>query len=223
MGVPAFYRWLTEKYPKVVQDILEERVPEHGEVDITAPNPSGLECDNLYIDMNGIIHPCSHPEVGKQPDTEEEMYNNVCLYVDRLMRVIRPRKMLFLAIDGVAPRAKMNQQRSRRFRSAQEARELKEIEAVVRTELDVTPTKEPWDSNVITPGTTFMVRLAEYLRFYIRKRLSEDAAWRNLRVLFSDASIPGEGEHKIMSHIRLQRAQPGYLPNTVHVLHGTSS
>jgi XRN 5'-3' exonuclease N-terminus len=41
---------------------------------------------NLYIDMNGIIHPCSHPEVGGQPKTEE-MYNNVYLYVDCLMQV----------------------------------------------------------------------------------------------------------------------------------------
>jgi 5'-3' exoribonuclease 2 len=232
MGVPAFYRWLTEKYPKVVQDVLEERVPaDTDEIDwSTNPNPSGLECDNLYIDMNGIIHPCSHPEIGKQPDSEEEMYNNVCLYVDRLLRVMRPRQLVYLAIDGVAPRAKMNQQRSRRFRAAQEARELKEIEQTVRQELEVTvdetndPEKSdqgPWDSNVITPGTPFMVNLANYIRFYIRKRLSTDPNWKHLRVLFSDASIPGEGEHKIMSHIRLQRAQPGYLPNTVHVLHGT--
>jgi 5'-3' exoribonuclease 2 len=228
MGVPAFYRWLTEKYPKVVQDILEERVPEYtDEIDWTLPNPSGLECDNLYIDMNGIIHPCSHPEVGKQPDSEEEMYNNVCLYVDRLLRIMRPRKLVYLAIDGVAPRAKMNQQRARRFRAAQEARELKEIEQTVRVELEVTADQQetnaggPWDSNVITPGTTFMVKLAQFIRFYIRKRLSTDKNWKHLRILFSDASIPGEGEHKIMSHIRLQRAQPGYMPNTVHVLHGT--
>ena len=231
MGVPAFYRWLSEKYPKIVQDVLEERVKVVGDstvkvpFDATRPNPSGIECDNLYIDMNGIIHPCSHPEQGPQPSTEEEMYENVAHYVDHLFRVIRPRKLLYLAIDGVAPRAKMNQQRSRRFRSAQEAREHQEVEENVRQELqkmgqNVPPAKKAWDSNVITPGTPFMLRLADFIRFYIRKRISTDKAWKGIRVIFSDASVPGEGEHKIMEHIRLQRSQPGYDPNLVHVLHG---
>jgi 5'-3' exoribonuclease 2 len=230
MGVPAFYRWLSEKYPKIVQDILEDRVHlDNGSTripfDWSKPNPSGLECDNLYIDMNGIIHPCSHPEIGPQPNTEEEMFENVCRYVDRMVRVMRPRQMLYLAIDGVAPRAKMNQQRARRFRSAQEARENRELEETVRQELvktgqNIPPTKKAWDSNVITPGTSFMLRLSEFLRFYVRKRLTEDKQWKHLRVIFSDASVPGEGEHKIMSHIRLQRSQAGYDPNLVHVLHG---
>jgi len=251
MGVPAFYRWLSEKYPKIVQDVLEQRIhlsPNSTSItlpfDLTKPNPSGLECDNLYIDMNGIIHPCSHPENGPQPNTEEDMYDNVCRYVDRLMRAARPRKLLYLAIDGVAPRAKMNQQRSRRFRSAQEAREQKELENNIKKSLmeaghmfeskakdnhdnnnddgnhknkGVT---SAWDSNVITPGTKFMLNLSEYIRFYIRKRISTDPAWKQITVIFSDASIPGEGEHKIMSHIRLQRTQPNYNPNLVHILHG---
>jgi len=233
MGVPAFYRWLSEKYPKIVQDVLEERVhlvAGHGSIrvpfDATQPNPSGLEADNLYIDMNGIIHPCSHPENGPQPKNEQEMYDNVCLYVDRLMRAVRPRKLLYLAIDGVAPRAKMNQQRSRRFRSAQEARERAETEVQVRESLEEQgvkvppPSEQPWDSNVITPGTKFMIDLSEYIRFYVRKRIATDKAWKNIKVIFSDASVPGEGEHKIMSHVRQQRAQPGYNPNLVHVLHG---
>lgn len=190
MGVPAFFRWLTEKYPKVLEDVVEERVKLAGgdgtvriAFDSTKPNPSGIDCDNLYIDMNGIIHPCSHPEQGPQPKTEEEMYENVCHYVDRLFRAMRPRKLLYLAIDGVAPRAKMNQQRSRRFRSAQEARENHEVEENIRIELTkngqrVPPSKKAWDSNVITPGTPFMLRLADFIRFYIRKRIETDEAWQ---------------------------------------------
>jgi len=233
MGVPAFFRWLTEKYPKVLQDVLEARlgVAQTGTVlpfDSTQANPSGLECDNFYIDMNGIIHPCSHPENGPQPQSEVEMYENVCRYIDRLFRVARPRKLLYLAIDGVAPRAKMNQQRARRFRSAQEVREKNEIEEKVRGSLEDQGMNLPskpkksstWDSNVITPGTPFMKNLSDYVRFYIRKKMSEDKAWRQIKVIFSDASIPGEGEHKIMAHIRLQRTMSTYDPNLVHILHG---
>ena len=234
MGVPAFYRWLSEKYPKIVQDILEDRVhlaPDSNSItlpfDLTKPNPSGLECDNLYIDMNGIIHPCSHPENGPQPKCEEDMYDNICRYVDRLMRAARPRKLLYLAIDGVAPRAKMNQQRARRFRSAQEIREQKQLEEEIKDSLiqaghkfESKGTSNAWDSNVITPGTKFMLNLSDYVRFYIRKRISTDPAWKHLTIIFSDASIPGEGEHKIMSHVRLQRTQPDYNPNLVHILHG---
>ena len=154
------------------------------------------------------------------------MYENVCRYVDRLFRAVRPRKLLYLAIDGVAPRAKMNQQRSRRFRSAQEAREKKELEEDLKRGLIeaghefVKSKQDPWDSNVITPGTKFMLNLSEYVRFYIRKRISTDPAWKKITVIFSDASVPGEGEHKIMAHIRHQRTQTNYNPNLVHCLHG---
>jgi 5'-3' exoribonuclease 2 len=65
MGVPALFRWLSAKYPKIVERVLEAPLQdEHGtpvEVDLRESNPNGTEFDNLYLDMNGIIHPCCHP------------------------------------------------------------------------------------------------------------------------------------------------------------------
>ena len=230
MGVPAFYRWLSEKYPKIVQDMLEKRSAVVDGVEIPLnledPNPNGMEYDNLYIDLNGLIHPCSHPEDREAPTTEAEMYHNVTKYVDRLFAACRPRRLLFLAIDGVAPRAKMNQQRARRFRAAQEARERAAMMEEVVSEMTALGLSPPpsagraWDSNVITPGTEFMYRLSLYLWYYVLDRMNRVPAWRNIKVILSDASEPGEGEHKIMRFIRAQRSRPGFDPNQRHILHG---
>lgn len=154
------------------------------------------------------------------------MFRAIFAYIDRLMDTVRPRKLLFMAIDGVAPRAKMNQQRSRRFKAALEISEREEVEEELRAKMIARGQRPPpkgkhtFDHNVITPGTTFMDRLATFLRYYVHERMNHHAGWRGIRVILSDASVPGEGEHKIMEYVRQQRSQPGYNPNIRHILHG---
>ncbi|CAG8667291.1 4601_t:CDS:2, partial [Paraglomus occultum] len=167
------------------------------------------------------------------PGTEGEMMVEILKYTERIISMIRPRKLLYLAIDGVAPRAKMNQQRSRRFRTAQEAREKDEEAAKQMEEIEaelniaqggmVDPElreKKTWDSNCITPGTEFMANLSTCLRYWISEKLNNDPGWAKLKIILSDASVPGEGEHKIMDFVRAQRSSSQYDPNTKHVIYG---
>jgi 5'-3' exoribonuclease 2 len=231
------FRWLSQKYPKIVSSVAEDQPKKVGDqvipVDRTKPNPNGEEFDNLYLDMNGIVHPCSHPEDKPAPKTEADMMVAIFEYTDRVVGMVRPRKLLYMAVDGVAPRAKMNQQRSRRFRSAKEAAEKDEERAEFVKMLnsqkasrgeDISSIEEvvekTWDSNAITPGTPFMHLLAESLQYWCAYKFTTDPSWKDMKVIISDASVPGEGEHKIMNFVRSQRAMPTHDPNTSHVIYG---
>lgn len=107
MGIPAAFRWLSNKYPKIISPVVEDRpvVMEDGTeipVDITRANPNGEELDNLYLDMNGIVHPCAHPEDKPAPKDEEEMMLEIFKYTDRVVNMVRPRKILMIAVGTLS-------------------------------------------------------------------------------------------------------------------------
>ncbi|KAH9385879.1 5'-3' exoribonuclease 4 [Nematocida major] len=168
MGVPSLFRWIAKRYPKSIYPA------------------TGQEIDNLYLDLNGIIHPCCHPRNKPAPPTEEAMFREIYRTIDHLVAISRPKQLLYIAVDGVAPRAKMNQQRERRFKPKEDAENCGDF-----------------DPNVITPGTPFMQRLHKSLQEYVESRMSEGRnGWKSLAVIYSGCDVPGEGEHKVYDFIR---------------------
>lgn len=204
MGIPKFFRYISERWPMILQLIEGTQIPEF---------------DNLYLDMNSILHNCTH---GNDDDvtkrlTEEEVFAKICTYIDHLFQTIKPKKIFYMAIDGVAPRAKMNQQRARRFRTAMDAE--KALKKAIENG-DEIPKGEPFDSNSITPGTEFMAKLTKNLQYFIHDKISNDSKWREVQIIFSGHEVPGEGEHKIMNFIRHLKSQKDFNQNTRHCIYG---
>lgn len=177
MGVPFYFFHICRKY-------------KHHNILIDTDD---IQADILYFDYNSLIHPCVHEALNKQESSAtsidlDELIIQECLrYTSVIIDTIKPSQSVVIAIDGVAPRAKMNQQRERRFKSAM---------------ID----KKTWDTNQITPGTPFMMKLKEKLEEYIR----------NLpyNCILSAADEVGEGEHKIMQMISSSNA------NVRHCIYG---
>ena len=176
MGIPKFFSWLTKNYSNTI--FFEK----------------DLEIQNLFIDANCAIHPCCHPSENP-PKNEEEMMKRVNDYLLQIINVANPTNIVYIAIDGVAPVAKMVQQRMRRFKAIKE----KNMKNAILEENNHSLLEESWDHNAITPGTKFMFDLSKEISNFIKKNSHKIKA---KKIIFSDSSVPGEGEHKIMNFIR---------------------
>eukprot|EP01054_Gregarina_sp_Poly1_P000668 Gregarina_sp_Poly_1__667@NODE_115_length_13858_cov_166_056486_g102_i0_p1_GENE_NODE_115_length_13858_cov_166_056486_g102_i0NODE_115_length_13858_cov_166_056486_g102_i0_p1_ORF_typecomplete_len1479_score250_58XRN_N/PF03159_18/7_1e79XRN_M/PF17846_1/8_8e76SH3_12/PF18129_1/7_1e03SH3_12/PF18129_1/1_3e07LPD22/PF18834_1/5_3e02LPD22/PF18834_1/1_3_NODE_115_length_13858_cov_166_056486_g102_i055619997 len=241
MGVPRFYRWLSERYPLVNEKLLAS-VNAAGNTNsdnlqslyskspalyqylnnLQLSSTSSFKVDCLYLDLNGVLHGSTH---ANSPNGRlmvehrfEEVWLNIMAYIGRIVEIAKPRRLLYVAVDGVAPRAKMNQQRSRRFRSAAERNSVQKLYA--EPDSSAVPDGLDFDSNCITPGTEFMFQLQRHLDFFISRQMSENALWKNLEVILSGPDVPGEGEHKIAEFIRALKSRPEYPPNLAHCIHG---
>jgi len=201
-GIPKMFRWLTDQYPSIMERV-SDGLPQQGS--------RGAEIDNLYLDMNGIIHMCTH---ANDPDlvltAERDMFVRIFTFTDKICKLVRPSGVIYLAVDGVAPRAKMNQQRSRRFRSALEREEL--LAARVAEGGEVASDIDAFDSNCITPGTEFMHKLGVAFRAWLAHKVENDPFYRDgPELVFSGPDVPGEGEHKVMDYIRdMQATNPAW-------------
>ena len=121
------------------------------------------------------------------------MIIDTLLYLGKLVEFVLPKKLLYIALDGVAPRAKMNQQRARRFRAAKDSQISTEVDEKLKEEISrifseanieniqLAAKKHSWDHNAITPGTRFMDILTKCIRVFVAHKIATDGVWEKVR------------------------------------------
>lgn len=169
----------------------------------TSKDPYILEVDNLFLDSNPFLHNAAQIIFAYQDGKrnlpmpyDNEPFEVKCklvyeLFFKDIMEIltfVRPKKILYIALDGPAPWAKITQQRERRFKSAFLRSSSKE--------------STPFDSNNITPGTSLMSDLTRYINTMIRVVMNKKNNPFPPNVIFSPSNVPGEGEHKLISFLR---------------------
>ena len=170
MGIPYLYSNIVSKNPHVIHH--------------TPLNT----CHRLFLDYNSIIHQCLNDlKKLNTPITNDEVFKSLVDYTNLIKNSCNPSDLLFIAVDGIAPLAKQNQQRKRRYLSAHTNQVIEEFK-----EANQIPYVH-WDSNQITPGTQFMKELNDFLKL----EYANDP-----RVIVSDSDEPGEGEHKAIQYIK---------------------
>lgn len=187
MGVPGFFAWLLKKYKnsKIITSIIQDRI------------------NTLYIDANCLFHPQCHKVLDfygnklSVSSLENKMIERILEYIDFLKEFVNPTDAIFIAVDGVAPLSKMNQQRKRRFRSVADNKLRNDIKKKHNR-----PVATIWNNTVITPGTDFMEKLHKAIIQHINKY--------KITCVYSSYHVIGEGEHKILQDIKKSNKSQTY-------------
>ena len=119
---------------------------------------------NLYLDSNSIIYDVFRdiPFDGKTTEEyEKEIMMGVCSKIEGYIMTVKPKDTVIVAFDGVAPVAKLEQQRNRRYKSMFERHLMKDIDPEYK--------QHGWDESAITPGTNFMNTLGSFINMHFTK------------------------------------------------------
>ena len=184
MGVPSYFAYIVKNYPNIIKRY----------------NKSCLNVDNLYLDCNSIIYDV-YAKMKTDNLTESiasAIIKCVILKIEYYIATIDPKKQVIIAFDGVAPVAKLEQQRIRRYKSWYQNEISREI--FKKDKPDV------WNTTAITPGTKFMAELNAGVTSHFSKSETDKhlapTSMKGLNVTVSGSNFVGEGEHKLFDYIR---------------------
>jgi 5'-3' exoribonuclease 1 len=175
MGIPSYYSYLIKNYPNIISQL----------------SLNNLTINNLFLDSNSIIYDTIHSINIKN---EELNFNTIILNVikklEEYISIIKPNNLIYISFDGVAPVAKLNQQRDRRFKSNFTNNITNSINK---------NTNKKWDTCNITPGTQFMKQLDIQIKSHF---INKENKYNTNKIIISSSIDYGEGEHKIFDYIR---------------------
>jgi 5'-3' exoribonuclease 1 len=151
MGVPSYFSYVLRKHKNLLKETHH------------------VKCDILYLDSNSLIY---------DSISEGDIHKSVYKKVLNIISMFKPRKT-YVVFDGMAPMAKMHQQKERRYKSY-----------VTKQILGV---KGGFNTNQITPGTTFMNELDKYLETKFNNHSD---------IVYNGPNVAGEGEQKIYNILK---------------------
>ena len=176
MGIPSYFSYIVKNHGSIIRRINALKDP----------------VNNLYLDSNSIIYDIYRnvPIEGKTKKVyEADIIQGVIGKIIEYINNVKPKDNIIIAFDGVAPVAKLEQQRNRRYKSMFEKQFMKAN--------DPTYKEHAWDQTAITPGTDFMNELGKTINEHFKTN-----KFTAKNIMVSDVNDPGEGEHKIFEHIR---------------------
>lgn len=183
MGIPSYFSYIVKNHSEIIKKYSKTE--------------NVLNVSNFYLDCNSIIYD-SYSKLNPNILTENvglEIIHSVIEKINEYISLINPSKNVIIAFDGVAPIAKLKQQRERRYKSWIQQEKLNNN--------NDNSSQILWDRTAITPGTIFMKELNNHVKDYYKNNMNNiNNINNNLNIIISGSDEIGEGEHKIFDYIR---------------------
>ena len=180
MGIPAYFSYIVRNHSHIIKKLVK----------------GSQAINNLYMDCNSIIYDVVRslkPESLNNHTTTSTIIQGVIDKIISYIQLIEPDHCVYIAFDGVAPVAKLEQQRIRRYKTWYQNQ--------IQRSMLKTAGPEAWNTTAITPGTIFMSELNLKIRDYFNN--PKVLGLLNIqKIIVSTSFDAGEGEHKLFQHIR---------------------
>lgn len=214
MGIPSYFSYIVKNHPRVIKKFLKQEEPLQKDT---------VKINNLYLDCNSIIYDAVH-SISSENTTATEtitttttstlqnatrIINRVLAKIEEYILLIKPDTYVYIAFDGVAPVAKLEQQRQRRYKSQYQ----NNISQGIFKDFKVVK-QDAWDTTAITPGTQFMSMLNKRCTTFF----NNPSKYNLKSIILSGSDQPQEGEHKLFQFIRDNPKEHAELSTVIYGL-----